>query len=203
MYCRGHQLREELCKQYDIKPVGHFKLLNGRTVVSDAGNMDITDEYIIFDCTSKTNQDHHESIYCGRYVADDFCRITGYTLPPIFDPLHHDNIARGNGGTTNPSPKWNPVRKQLYNIVLLIMTYQGNIKINSVIFDIKRKLEDSQYIEYFPKCQIKSVNTYLIKMNKTFEDIINALQKDNNLRDFNFDLVLEYMEKNEIPQHLK
>lgn len=42
MYCRGHQLREELCKQYDIKPVGHFKLLNGRTVVSDAGNMDIT-----------------------------------------------------------------------------------------------------------------------------------------------------------------
>ncbi len=43
----------------------------------------------------------------------------------------------------------------------------------------------------------------LIKMNKTFEDIINALQKDNNLRDFNFDLVLEYMEKNEIPQHLK
>lgn len=83
------------------------------------------------------------------------------------------------------------------------MTYQGNIKINSVIFDIKRKLEDSQYIEYFPKYQIKSVNTYLIKMNKTFEDIINALQKDNNLRDFNFDLVLEYMEKNEIPQHLK
>ena len=83
------------------------------------------------------------------------------------------------------------------------MTYQGNIKINSVIFDIKRQLEDSQYIEYFPKHQIKSVNTYLIKMNKTFEDIVNALQKDNNLREFDYDLVLEYMEKNEIPQHLQ
>lgn len=40
-------------------------------------------------------------------------------------------------------------------------------------------------------------------MNKTFEDIINDLQKDNNLRDFNYDLVLEYMIKNKIPQHLQ
>lgn len=177
MYCRGHELRKKLCEQYDIKPIGRFKLLNGRTVISDAGNMDITDEYIIFDCISKTNH----------------------------NPLHYEHSSHGHGGkgSTNSSPKWNPVRKQLYDIVLLIMTYQGNIKINSVIFDIKRELEDPKYIEYYPKRQIRSVNTYLVKMNKTFEDIITDLQNNNNLRTFKYDLVLDYMDKNDISQHLK
>ncbi len=205
MYCRGHELRVQLCKQYDIKPVGRFKLLNGRTVISDAGNMDITDEYIIFDCISKSDHNHHESIYCGKYVAEDLCKITGHSLPQLFNPLHYEHSSHGyrGKGSTNSSPKWNPVRKQLYDIVLLIITYQGNIKINSKIFDIKRELEDPKYIEYYPKRQIKSVNTYLIKMDKTFENIIADLQNNNNLRTFKYDLVLDYMEKNNISQHLK
>ena len=90
MYCRGHELRVELCKKYDIKPIGRFKLLNGKTVVSDAGNMDITDEYVIFDCTSKTNPEFHETIHCGKHVATDFCNITGYPIPTLFNPLRQE-----------------------------------------------------------------------------------------------------------------
>ena len=43
MYCRTHELRLKLCDEYEIKPIGRFKLLYGITVVSDAGDMDITD----------------------------------------------------------------------------------------------------------------------------------------------------------------
>lgn len=205
MYCRGHELRINLCEQYDIKPIGRFKLLKGRSVVSDAGHMDITDEYVIFDCIGKNNPNDHETIHCGKSVAEDFCKLTGYPMPTLFDPLHHVGAMHGgDGGIGTPSTKkWNTTRKQLYDIVLLIMTYQGNIKKDSVLFDIKLKLENPEYINYFPKNQIKSVNTYLAKMNKTFQNILDELSVDNNLRAFRYDLVLNYMEKYELDQHLR
>ena len=40
-------------------------------------------------------------------------------------------------------------------------------------------------------------------MDKTFENIIADLQNNNNLRTFKYDLVLDYMDKNDISQHLK
>lgn len=202
MYCRSHELRVQLCQEFDIKPIGRFKLLNGKIVVSDAGNKDITDEYVIFDCISKTNPNITDTIHCGVSVARDFCQLTGYSLPPLFDPLHHEGIAHNGDVNTSNRPKWNPVRKQLYDIVLLIMTYQGNISKNSVLFEIKFKLEDPDYLAYYPKNQIKSVNTYLNKMGKTFQNILDELSENNHLRNFNYDLVLDYMLKNKLEQHL-
>lgn len=202
MYCRGHELRIELCEQYDIRPVGHFKLLNGRTVVSDAGNMDITDEYIIFECISNTDH-HHESIYCGRYVANDLCEITGYSLPQLFDPIHHNTD--NHGGETLPpanNNRWNKTRKQLYDIVLLLIVYFGNLEINSPLFNIKKELEDPDYIDHYPKKQIKGVNTIIGNTGKTFQEIVNELNENNDLRVFRYDLVADYMEKLEINQHL-
>lgn len=204
MYCRSHALRIQLCNEFDIKPIGRFKLLNGVKINSDAGNVDITDEYVIFDCISKSDPNIHETIHCGRLVAEDFCKLTGYPLPILFDPLHHARTTSSRDGNTNISStsRWNSTRKQLYDIVLLIMLYQGNIKKDSVLFHIKLQLEEPKYISYFPKAQIKSVNTYLIKMGKTFQNILDELSKNNNLRSFNYDLVLDYMLKNNLEQHL-
>ena len=204
MYCRTHDLRIRLCEKYEIIPFAHLKLLNGKSVTSDAGGNDITDEYVIFDCILKNNPKIHETIHCGKSVALDFCNITGNNLPPLFDPIHHENIGRHprRASPYNDTPKWNPVRKQLYDIVLLIMTYQGNINKDSVLFDIKFKLEDPKFLNYYPKNLIKSVNTYLIKMDKTFQNILDELNENNNLRAFNYDLVLEYMNKNKLNQHL-
>lgn len=98
--------------------------------------------------------------------------------------------------------KWNPVRKQLYDMVLLIMIYRGNISKNSVLFEIKFKLEDPQFLKYFPKNQVKSINTYLIKMNKTFQNTLDEFSENNSLRNFKYDLVLEYVLKNNLDQHL-
>ena len=203
MYCRTHELRKQLCNDYDIKPIAHFKLLKGRTVRSDAGNMDITDEYIIFDCTSKKDPQHRETIYCGKYVADDFCKINGYTLPPLFDPLHHVNNSGGKSDSpTQNDHKWNRTRKQLYNIVLLLMVYLENIENNSPLFNIKEELENSDYIDHYPKYQIKSVNTIIGTTGKTFQEILDELNEENDLRKFRYDLVLQSMQKLNINQNL-
>ncbi|HIX82616.1 MAG TPA: hypothetical protein H9980_11710 [Candidatus Erysipelatoclostridium merdavium] len=202
MYCRGHELRVQLCKQYDIKPVGRFKLLNGRTIISDAGNMDITDEYTIFDCISNNDSNRHETIYCGKYVAEDLCKISGYSLPPLFDPLHHDTDNHGGKSSSPAHKRWNKTRKQLYDIVLLLMVYLENIEINSPLFNIKSELENPNYIDHYPKYQIKGVNTIIGNTGKTFQEILDKLNKNNNLRVFNYDLVIKYMEKLNINQNL-
>lgn len=89
--------------------------------------------------------------------------------------------------------------RRLYNLEKC----EGHTFRFTYIDEFSSKLNVLSFFSSFPKHQIKSVNTYLIKMNKTFEDIINDLQKDNNLRTFNYDLVLDYMIKNKIPQHLQ
>lgn len=203
MYCRTHELRLKLCDEYEIKPIGRFKLLNGRTVVSDAGDMDITDEYIIFDCILRKGG-QRETIYCGKYVAEDLCKIINCPMPPLFNPLRNTSKSnksehQNKKGTGNL--KWNPIRKQLYDILLVIISYLGNVEKESVLFHIKERLENPDYIEYYPKGEVKSVNTYLKKMDMTFQNIIDELSKTNNIRYFQYDLVLEYLLKQTNDQH--
>lgn len=50
MYCRGHATRIKIIETYKLVPLGRFKLLNGQSVISDAGNRDIIDEYTVFEC---------------------------------------------------------------------------------------------------------------------------------------------------------
>lgn len=38
MYCRGHATRLKIIETYKLVPLGRFKLLNGQSVISDAGN---------------------------------------------------------------------------------------------------------------------------------------------------------------------
>ena len=53
------------------------------------------------------------------------------------------------------------------------------------------------------KNQVNSINTYLIKINKTFQNILDELSVNNNLRDFQYNLVLDYMLKNNLVQHFQ
>ena len=48
MYCRGHATRLKIIETYKLVPLGRFKLLNGQSVISDAGKRDIIDEYTVF-----------------------------------------------------------------------------------------------------------------------------------------------------------
>lgn len=81
MYCRGHATRIKIIETYKLVPLGRFKLLNGQSVISDAGNRDIIDEYTVFECIEINNPDHHETIYCGKSVAEDFCALEAFLYP--------------------------------------------------------------------------------------------------------------------------
>ena len=87
MYCRGHATRLKIIETYKLVPLGRFKLLNGQSVISNAGKRDIIDEYTVFECIEINNPDHRETIYCGKSVAEDFCHLTNISLPPLFNPL--------------------------------------------------------------------------------------------------------------------
>lgn len=201
MYCRGHNIRIEIVEQFEVIPLGRFKLLNGQTVISDAGNMDIIDEYTIFDCIDKNNPEHHESIYCGKYVAEDLCSLSGCMLPPLFNPLKTINKGGSSGGTAVQQDTWNKTRKQLYNCTLLLIMYFENSPNNRALFSIKRELEDPKFIGYYPKKQIKSINTYLWKAGITFQFVLDKISQNNNLREFKYDLLIDYLNKLDIPQH--
>lgn len=202
MYCRGHNTRVHIVNNFNIRPLGRFKLLNGQTVISDAGNMDIIDEYIVFDCIDKHNPNHHESIYCGRFVAEDLCTLSGCSMPPLFNPLKTINRSNSSGQSSSQNKNtWNKTRKQLYNCTLLLIMYFENSPKNKALFSIKQELEDPNFISYYPKKQVKSINTYLFKSEVTFQYILDQLGETNDLRDFSYTHILEYLEKLKIQQH--
>ena len=203
MYCKGHERRIQICNEWNLTPIAHLKLLQGCSVKSDAGGGDITDAYVLFECVNKRNPNLTDTIYCSPTTAKDFCSLTGTTLPPLFNPLRQQNHGHGSRSTINPpETKWNSCRKQLYNIVMIILCYLGRVGNDRVLFRIKQELEDARYIGYFPKIQTKSVNSYLSKMGLTFRDIIDELSKDNDIRDFQYHLVVEYTEKLGLKQYI-
>lgn len=202
MYCRGHATRLKIIETYKLVPLGRFKLLNGQSVISDAGKRDIIDEYTVFECIEINNPDHRETIYCGKYVAEDFCHLTNISLPPLFNPLKTISVNHGShGDNSSHKNSWNKTRKQLYNCTLLLIMYFGNSPTNKALFSIKRELENPDYLDYFPKKQIKSINTYLSKAGITFQFVLNEMKKNNKIREFKYDLLIEYSNKLGITHH--
>lgn len=202
MYCRGNATRVKIIERYKLVPLGRFKLLNGQSVISDAGNRDIIDEYTVFECIEINNPDHHETIYCGKSVAEDFCALASISLPPLFNPLKTISVEHSShGDNSSHKNSWNKTRKQLYNCTLLLIMYFGNSPTNKALFSIKRELENPDYLDYFPKKQIKSINTYLSKTGITFQFVLNEMRKNNKIREFKYDLLIEYSNKLGITQH--
>ena len=49
--------------------------------------------------------------------------------------------------------------------------------------------------------QIKSINTYLSKVGITFQFVLNEMRKNNKIREFKYDLLIEYSNKLGITQY--
>ncbi len=201
LYCRGEKRRIQICKDYKIIPKGHFRILKGVTIRSDAGD-DLTYEYFIFELISNKDSNDIYSIFCGSHAAHSFEKLADIDLPPIFNPLKEVNRdstqnrkINKNIPKKNASP-WNKERKQLLDIVLLTLSWLGEIDTTKPLFDIKTKLEDPKYIGYYPKKYLQRVNTILKNLHTTFEDIYEDLSRNNDLRTFSYDELLNYMDKN-------
>ena len=204
MDCRGHEKRLRIVQEYKIIPIAHIKLLNGKIISSDAGG-DITDSYFMFNCISKTNNER-EIIYCGKPTAIDFCNLTNQKLPDLFNPLKCTSVS----GKLNKNnireaemidKKWNPMRKQLYNATMLLIAI-FDAKPDTPLFVIKAELET--YVDREPfLARIKAINTIISKTNKTMRDIIDELGKNNDLKSFSFDLLIQKLNEKNIEQYFE
>ena len=189
-------------QNYTITPLAHIKLLSGKKILSDAGG-DISDSYYLFSFKSKTN-DTEEIIYCGKPTAQDFCKMTNQKLPILFNPLKSEakinNKSKQTSINTN-TINWNKTRLQLYNATMLLITVFDAIP-NTPLFAIKEELET--YVAYEPfLSRIKAINTIIRNSKKTLRDYIEELSKDNNLKEYSFDLLVSKLKENKIQQYFE
>lgn len=198
MYCRGHNRRIEIVKDYDITPFAHFPVMGSEEVRSDAGD-DITDSYFLFNCIHKESKSE-ELICCGISVARDFCDLLGVDLPRLFNPLVEAGHGGSGGSVGKSGVRWDPTRKQLYNATMLFIIWLN--KKHNVLYSIKEELE--QNTDKAPTLsKIKSVNTLYKKYKTTARGVVEELSKKNHIRDFRFDRVVQVLQDEKIEQYFE
>lgn len=190
MNCTGVKRREQICREYDVKVVGCYKLFGGQTIVSDAGGNVISDKYYYFVCTHRrTNQ--KETIKCGLPTAKHICRLLGQELPKEFNPFQEENTGGGGGNGANGSVRWHRTRRQLHNAIMLFITrYGAGLKPGSPIFNIKISVEQNVSTEV-EKCDVRGVNTILGRYNTTVSEILQQFARERAVRNFNFDTLVQ------------
>ena len=201
MYCRNHDKRIYLCEKYNIIPKIRIKLLNNQIIPSDAGG-NIKDEYVIF--TVEENNKIIDTIRVGTITAIDFCNITKKQLPKLFNPLvfeYSNNDINNKHIYNSNNEKENETNIQLYNaIMLLIIIYKA--KANTPLYFILDELNKRMYDKPNLKL-VKSVNTIIKKSGKTLKEMINDLAKNNNIKDYKFNLLIDMLNKNNIEQYFE
>lgn len=189
--CRGHERRVWLCREYEITPVAHLKLLSGQRIESCAGG-EITDNYFRFHARRKGNPDDSGDIICGYPTGCDFCEILDVEKPALFNPLRTENgggVNPGGGGGNNPAPEqWNPVMLQLSNAVKILLAYLP-YKEDSPLSNIQEAICDYPNYRPFPK-YIKAVNTILGSHNLTMDSVLENIERDNGpIKEYHFNLL--------------
>lgn len=195
MNCRGHETRQRIVIEYEVKPDSHIKLLANQKKHSDAGGT-IEDEYYLFIAKRKTDG-KKEVIQCGMGAARDFLELINHKGIPIYNPLvSNSRVNNGKkydnrGSKNSQSKEWNETAKQLYDAIMwLIILWDA--KLNTPLFDFKDEV--IKYKKYEPyESKIKRVNTIIKNggKGKTLTEMINVCKVDNDIKDevCNFDLL--------------
>lgn len=188
--CRGHEKRIWLCREYEITPVAHLKLLVGQTLESCAGGK-ITDSYFRFHAVRKGNPNDHGDIICGYPTGCDFCDILGVAKTPLFNPLKAKGSGGGAGGSGGPGTLGtpiNPVMQQLYDAVMILLTYLP-YREESPLANIQETISKYPAVTPFNK-YVKAVNKILESYDLTMPMVIECIRKENGpVRNFKFDLL--------------
>lgn len=198
--CRGEECRKNIVKRYDLKLIAHTKLLNGQSKKSCAGVL-LTDTYYTFEYKDKTNKLIEGSFFCGHVVAKNFMELANITPIPIFNPLsieRGDNESEETASNEESSSKddykkkWNPIAKQLYNAINLIIVC-WNTPIYGKLARFKSDLLKYKYAKPYLD-RIKFVNDVIAKDSKkrTLTQMLVELRVQNpTLKHFDFQLLFE------------
>lgn len=186
MNCTGEARREQISREYRIEVAGCYKLIDGNTIVSDAGGNIITDKYYLFSCIHrKTNQE--ETIRCGQPTARHLCELSGKALPSEFNPFQEEHGNGGNdGGGDGDAVPWHRSRRQLYNAIMLFITRYGTtLQPGSPIFRVKTRVE-ANVTEPVETRDVLAVNKILSGYKTTMSRILQDLSRTRVVRHFNF-----------------
>ncbi len=204
MKCRGENTRKRIVGEYFLKPIAHVRLLKGQSKKSCTGDI-LTDQYYCFYYTHKKNSQITGTFFCGKYAAEHFLKLLNKKPLPLFDPLEGISLYRGSNETkarTIRTDKWNPVAKQLYEAIHLLIICWDTVP-GKVLSEIKEKLE--RYFNNEPfLSQIKAVNTIISKDNRqrTLQEMIDELRSaGNNVKEYKFYLLNEKLLKQNIKSY--
>lgn len=197
--CTGTKARKALCSEYNVRFLQHLRIINGKSVISNAGRRKIEHDYFILGVSPKgiPNQ-KEEFIFCGYEPAKDFAHILQSEMPAIFDPLKSvKNSTNGNHGSTKENPSsssWNVVRKELYNAVMLVILYlETDVTKNTALSRIALELSDRKYISYYPSRSAKGFATIMKKYPFTVYDVLHDLSQKNDLKNYSFEKLRSYI----------
>lgn len=200
IYLRGEENKVKFKNEYDLKPISHQKLLNGQTKDS-VGGSELTDRYYCF-LYNKKGEKKQKTFICGYHVANRLLELTNQSPLPLFNPLQVQTVQRDNqnrGANENHNVRqWDNVALQLSNAINLFIAYWDKPIYGALA---KIHLEVNKYFYKTPfDGKVKAVNTCLDKIipDKTLKDIQEELSKDNDIREFNFDLLNEILDKHNV-----
>lgn len=195
MYCRGKEKRKEIVQEFNLKPIIHTKLINGKQIHSDA-EAKISDEYYRFECTHKTTN-QIEYITCGMGAANDLLIQANIKPLILFNPLkdpkdlyNKTHNCQTSNANNNKTILWDDTAKQLYNSIMLLIIIWNDDKPTSTLFKLKEEALKYFYCKPFLN-RIKTVNNIISKdvQSRTLSQMIDKLRKNNNIKDYKFDLL--------------
>lgn len=200
MKCRGVAVRQEIVKNFQLRPIAHVKLLAGqmkRSCINDA----LTDSYYCFSYEGRGDS-NFGSFFCGQHAASHFLTLLGEKQLPMFNALKAGDSdvpeSSMHGGMKRKILKWDAAAKQLYNALnLLVVCWDAPP--GPALANIKQRLEQSRDLSPHPS-QVKAVNTIISKdfRKRTLREMIDELAVKNDIKSYNFDLLNEILYKIEV-----
>ena len=136
MDCRGPKRRVEITKKYHLKPIAHTKLINGYQLSSCTGRL-LTDSYYSFRYENKADKSDTGTFYCGKPTGEHFMKLLKIQPLGMFNPLSTSNSGSYTTSTqtTNTNLTWNPLAKELYTAINLLIIYWGNRPVTGFLAD--------------------------------------------------------------------
>lgn len=211
MNLRGKENRINFVEKYDITPVSHQRLLNGQ-VKKSVGGSKITNRYYCF-LYNRKGESYQKTFTCGYYIAEHLLELTNQEKLPLFNPLKSEKRNTRNNEINNNNERnenhrqRNELAFQLSDAIYLFNAYWYD-DIDRILANILREMNKYYYNQTYNrtvKARIKAVNTIFRKClpNKKMTDVINELSKNNDIKEYNFDLLNRVLEAENIESRFK
>lgn len=195
---RGEKAKRDFIQNYDnVRVLAYRVLLNGNTRKNQCGG-ELRDKYYHFIATCKKTS-KEEEFFLGYDCAHQVMQMLNISIDSIklFNPFSEEsnNARLSNHSSTNSNNiNFTALGKELFCLANLIC--EGlKLKNMDIIYSVLKKLYENPS-KNPPVSDFKTLNTILIKYDKTIQNIIDELQENNKrFKRFDFTKSRKYVEE--------